>query len=81
MVFKTIRPIFWYRPDFDVGMPVLRAKFRFAAVMPKNVFQLNPPLFIFFSTSNRKGGLTAARDKSFLKSKSDAMCNHVLAHL
>ena len=62
-------------------MPVLRAKFRFAAVMPKNVFQLNQPLFIFFQPPIEKAALRPPEIKSFLKSKSNAMCNHILTHL
>lgn len=44
----TSRPILLYRPLLLVGIPVLRAKLRFIAVMPRSVFQLKPPLFMVF---------------------------------
>lgn len=42
---STMRPTFRSTPDFVVGMPVCRANWRFAFVMPSSVFQLKPPLF------------------------------------
>lgn len=43
---RIILPIFASRPILLVGIPVLRANFLFVAVIPKNVFQLKPPLFV-----------------------------------
>lgn len=51
MAWMTRRPIFWYKPLLEVGMPVLRAKLRLAAVTPKSVFQLNPPRFTMHSSN------------------------------
>ena len=51
MAWMTRRPIFWYKPLLEVGMPVLRAKLRLAAVTPKSVFQLNPPRFMMHSSN------------------------------
>lgn len=40
---STMRPTFRSTPDFVVGIPVCRANWRFAFVMPSSVFQLKPP--------------------------------------
>lgn len=59
---STMRPTFRSTPDFVVGMPVCRANWRFAFVMPSNVFQLKPPLFT--GQHLYQGyGLHVARDK------------------
>lgn len=48
---RMVLPIFCSKPVLLVGIPVLRAKFLFAAVIPKNVFQLKPPLFTNYASN------------------------------
>jgi len=42
----TSLPTFLWRPDFVVGIPVIRAKLLLALDMPTKRFHENPPLFI-----------------------------------
>lgn len=46
-----MRPTFRSTPDFVVGIPICRANWRFASVMPSSVFQLKPPLFMTIAPS------------------------------
>lgn len=47
----TILPIFLCRPDLVRGMPVLRDTFRFALVIPNNLFHEKPALPIGTSST------------------------------
>lgn len=44
--FQNNAPTFRCLPDFVKGIPILREIFCFARVIPKALFQLNPPKFI-----------------------------------
>lgn len=50
-IFQKAEPTFRCRPDFVHGIPVARDTLRFAFVIPRARFQLNPPLFIAHAPS------------------------------